>query len=101
MPRTRFLPAPLRRITNAFTVLAVLVVAAFVLNPSSEQHRRKIREAVADRSPIAGALGLGAAAAFVSTYHPLGLASYTTINGRTVSVGAFATVWVLTPSPAE
>ncbi len=43
----------------------------------------------------AAALGLGALAAFTSTYHPLGVASYTTVNGRTVSVGAFGMVVVL------
>jgi hypothetical protein len=77
---------------------AVLVVLAFVLNPSAERHRAKVKEAIAERSPLAGALGLGALAAFVSTYHPLGVASYTTVNDRTVSVGAFGLVWVLQPS---
>lgn len=78
-------------------IAAALTAAAFVLNPSPERHREKIKEAVAERSPLAGALGLGALTAFTSTYHPLGVASYTTVNGRTVSVGAFGVVLVLQP----
>lgn len=78
-------------------IAAALTAAAFVLNPSPERHREKIRQAVAERSPLAGALGLGALTAFTSTYHPLGVASYTTVNGRTVSVGAFGVVLVLQP----
>jgi hypothetical protein len=81
--------------------IAALAVAAFVSNPSPQRHREKIKQAMAERSPIAGALGLGALAAFVSTYHPLGVASYTTVNGNTVSIGAFAMVFVLQPSPMK
>ena len=40
-------------------------------------------------------LGLGALAAFVSNYHSLGVASYTSIRGRTVSVGVMGMVFVL------
>lgn len=74
--------------------LAAVAVLAVVTNPSPERHRTKLREAVAARSPIAGALGLGALTAFVSTYHPLGVASYTTVDQRVVTVGAFGLVWV-------
>ncbi|HEY5635227.1 MAG TPA: hypothetical protein VIT02_15840 [Burkholderiaceae bacterium] len=87
---------------KAVVVSAVLAAAAtaaaFVLNPTPEQHRAKIREAVAERSPLAGALGVGAITAFVSNYHPLGVASYTTVDGRVVSIGAFATVFVMEQS---
>jgi hypothetical protein len=78
---------------------AAATAAAFLLNPSPEQHREKIKEAIAERSPIAGALGIGALTAFTSTYHPLGVASYTTVNERTVSVGALGMVFVLQPKP--
>lgn len=74
---------------------AGLTAAAFVLNPSPDQHRAKIKQAITERSPLAGALGIGALTAFTSTYHPLGVASYTTVNERTVSVGAFGFVFVL------
>lgn len=77
--------------------LALLVAAAFVFNPSPQQHRQKIKDTVADRSPLAGALGVGALAAFASTYHPLGVASYTTVNDRTVSIGALGYVYVMQP----
>lgn len=76
-------------------VAAAVTAAAFVLNPSPEQHRARIKAAIAERSPLAGVLGLGALTAFTSTYHPLGVASYTTVDGRTVSVGAFGMVFVL------
>lgn len=79
-------------------VAAAVTAAAFLLNPSPEQHRARIKQAIAERSPIAGALGIGALTAFTSTYHPLGVASYTTANGRTVSVGALGMVFVLQAS---
>lgn len=81
-------------------VAAAVTAAAFLLNPSPEQHRTRIKEAIAERSPLAGALGIGALTAFTSTYHPLGVASYTTVGDRTVSVGAFGMVFVLQPSQA-
>jgi hypothetical protein len=83
----------------AITVVAVLVAVAAVTNPSAERHRERIKTAIAERSPLAGVLGIGALTAFTSTYHPLGVASYATVNGRTVSVGAFGMVFVLQPSP--
>ena len=79
-------------------VTATVIAAAFLLNPSAEQHRAKIKETIAERSPIAGALGIGALTAFASTYHPLGVASYTTANDKTVSVGALGVVYVLQPT---
>ena len=51
---------------------AAVIGAAFLLNPSPDQHREQIKQAIAERSPVAGVLGLGALAAFTSTYHPLG-----------------------------
>jgi hypothetical protein len=77
---------------------AAVVAAAVVLNPSPERHREKIRQAVAQRSPLAGALGVGALAAFVSTYHSLGFASYTTVKDRTLSIGLLGMVFVLEPA---
>jgi len=77
---------------------AAVTAAAFLLNPSPEQHRARIKEAIAERSPLAGALGMGALTAFVSTYHSLGVASYTTVNERIASVGALGMVFVPQPS---
>ena len=86
--------------TSVVSAIAALVVVAlaFALNPSPERHRDEIQRAIAERSPIAGLLGLGAITAFVSTYHPLGVASYTTVNDRVVSVGAFGMVFFIQPA---
>lgn len=86
--------------TVLIVVLAALV-AAFALNPSAERHRSEVRDAVAERSPVAGLLGVGALTAFVSTYHPLGVASYTTVNDRVVSIGAFGIVYVRQPAASR
>lgn len=81
----------------AVVVTALVVAAGFVFNPSPERHREEIQRAIGERSPLAKVLGIGAVTAFVSTYHPLGVASYTTVNGRTVSIGAFGMVYVRQP----
>lgn len=78
---------------------ATVIALAFVLNPSAEQHRTKIRAVISERSVISKALGVGALTALVSTYSSLGVASYTTVNGRTVSIGAFGVVYVRELSP--
>lgn len=77
----------------ASVVAAIALVGlAIAFNPSPEKHREKIREAIAERSPLAGILGIGSLTAFVSSYHSLGVASYTVVNDRTVTVGAFGMV---------
>lgn len=78
-------------------ITATVVVMAFALNPTPDQHRAKIKASIAERSPLAGLLGLGALTAFASNYHPLGVASYTTVNDRTVSIGALGMVFVIQP----
>ena len=74
--------------------LALLFALAFIFNPSAEKHRAAIKEATAERSPVAGALGIGALTAFASTYHTWGVLSYTTANERVLSIGAFGVVYV-------
>jgi len=76
----------------AITVVAVVAVA---LNPTPEQHRAKIRTVISERSPVAGLLGLGSLAAFASAYHSVGVASYTMVNDRTVSIGVFGAVFIV------
>lgn len=61
-------------------VTAAVTAAAFLLNPLAEQHRAKIKAAIAERSPLAAVLGTGALTAFTSTCHPLGVASSTMVN---------------------
>ena len=85
----------MKRGVSTLLVVAAVVVAAAVLNPSPERHREKIRQAMGERSPIAGMLGLGSLKAFASNYHSLGVASYTTAGDRVASVGAFGFVYVL------
>ena len=82
-------------------IIVAIIAAAFALNPSPEKHRTKISEAIAARSPLEGALGIGAITAFVSAYHPLGVASYTTVNGHLTSIGVLGVVFVLEPSTGE
>lgn len=82
-----------KAITPLLTI-AVLVLLAIVLNPSPERHREKIRQAIGERSPVARVLGLGSLAAFASSYHSLGVASYTQAGERTLSIGVFGMVFV-------
>lgn len=85
-------------ITSSLTSLiavAVTAVVAVALNPTPEQHRARIKTVISERSPVAGLLGLGSLAAFASAYHSVGVASYTVVNERTVSIGAFGTVFIL------
>ncbi len=78
-------------------VLGALVAVAAATNPAPEAHRERIREVLAERSLLAKVLGISAMTAFASAYHPLIVASYTTVNGRVISVGAFGMVLVLEP----
>jgi hypothetical protein len=89
-------PMPKASVTSAIVTAAVFV-AAIALNPSADAHRGKIKQVTGERSPIAGALGLGALTAFVSSYHSWGVASYTTANDKLLSVGAFGMVYVVEP----
>ena len=67
----------------------------FRSNPSAERHRDKIKTALAERSQLNAAFGVGALTAFVSNYHSLGVVSYTTAGDKTLSVGVLGMVFVL------
>jgi hypothetical protein len=71
-----------------FAGIALVLALAFALNPSADKQRAAIREAVA------GALGIGALAAFTTTYDSWGVCSYATMQDRTVSIGALGVVHV-------
>lgn len=78
-------------------VLTLLAIAgtvglAVLTNPSPQDHRARIKQGTAERSPLAGALGVGALSAFASEYHSVGVASYTVVGEETVTVGAFGVV---------
>lgn len=79
---------------DALLIIIALAVLAASFNPPPEQHREKIREAVAERSQLARVFGLGHLTSFVSRYHNLGVASYTTVEDKVTSVGAFGVVYV-------
>lgn len=78
---------------SALVVAGALVLAA-VSNPSADRHRAKIKEAVAERSQLDKALGVGHLTAFVSRYHSFWVGSYTTVNEKVVTIGAFGMVFL-------
>jgi hypothetical protein len=80
-----------------FAIPVVALVLALVLNPSPERHRARIKETIGERSPVARVLGMGSLAAFASSYHSLGVASYTKAGDRMLSVGALGVVYVMQP----
>ena len=80
---------------RAVAAVVVILILAVALNPSPERHRARIKAVIAERSPLQGALGLGALTAFTSTYHSLVVASYTEAGGKTLSWGAFGMVYVV------
>ncbi|MDH4150480.1 MAG: hypothetical protein OEW79_09035 [Betaproteobacteria bacterium] len=77
-----------------FVAGALTVVLAIALNPSPERHRDKIKESIAERSQVAAALQLGSLTAFVSNYHSLVVASYTTVNDKVQSFGLLGMMFV-------
>ena len=84
-----------RRSTLVTVVVTAAVVAgAFALNPSPERHRQEIRRQLGERSPLVRLLGLGSLAAFTSSYHSLGVVSYTKAGDTVLSVGALGVVYV-------
>ena len=83
-----------KALTAALILVAALLLAA-ALNPSPERHRARIKEVVGERSPVARMFGVGSLAAFASSYHSIGVASYTKAGDKTLSVGAFGIVVVL------
>jgi len=80
--------------TASLLVAVAIVLLAFVLNPSADRHRARIKEAIAERSQLNKALGVGQLTAFVSKYHSVGVGSYTTVDDKVRSVGAFGIVFV-------
>lgn len=80
---------------------SALTAGAFLLNPTPEQHQAKIRAAVAEHQPLAGALGLGLLKSWTAQYHSIGIASYTTDETHLLSVGALSMVWALKPAASS
>lgn len=79
---------------TALVVVAILLLAA-ALNPSADRHRQKITEAISERSELESFFGIGKLTAFASRYSSLGIASYTTVDGKLTSIGVMGMVFVL------
>lgn len=73
-------------------VIAFLVLSA-VLNPSADKHRDTITQSISERSQLESVFGVGQFTAFAARYKSLGVASYTTVNGHVVTVGALGMVF--------
>ena len=84
-----------KSVTVSLIVTAGVIALAFPLNPSPEKHREKIKQVIAERSQVERLLGIGHLTSFVSQYHSLGIGSYTTVNDKITSTGAFGMVFVL------
>ncbi|MFZ2973475.1 MAG: hypothetical protein WA049_12615 [Ferribacterium limneticum] len=84
-----------KSVTVPLVVTAGVIALAFALNPSPEKHRDRIKQVIAERSQIERVLGIGHLTSFVSQYHSLGVGSYTTVNDKLTSAGAFGMVFVL------
>ena len=82
-------------------VFLAALLAAMALNPSDAKHRAAIRAAVAEQSPIAGALGLGALRAMTVEYHSYGIFSYTTFDDAVISIGTLSQVHVRKEAPPD
>ena len=79
----------------SLVVVALVLALAAMTNPTADQHRDAIRKAVAERSALERIFGVGVLTAFASSYRSLGVASYSVVNDRTVTVGAFGMVYVV------
>ncbi len=86
--------AMFRQLLKLAAVLIVIAAAGVLLNPSPEKHRDTIAQEMGRRSQIADLLQLGRITAFFSEYHSFGVGSYTTVNDKVVSIGAYGFVFV-------
>lgn len=84
----------MKRFTPLFVVIAALLLAALT-NPGAERHREKITATLSERSELNRLLGVGRIASFVSTYHTLGIASYSKVGDEVVAIGAYGMVFVI------
>ncbi|MGZ3158566.1 MAG: hypothetical protein ACXU7D_00610 [Burkholderiaceae bacterium] len=85
MPKSKYAPL----------IIAAVIILALILNPSPEKHREKIKDLVGERSLLDRTFRVGQFIAFASTYHSLGVASYTTVNERITSIGFMGLVFVM------
>lgn len=81
----------MRAYRGTFIVVG-LVALAVVSNPGKARHGAAIQSDMQKRHPVASLLGAGRLASAVADYHSLGVASYTTIDDKVATVGAFGFV---------
>lgn len=84
----------MKRFSPLVIALALLLVAA-LSNPGAQHHRERISASVSERSELNRLLGIGKLTSFVSVYHSLGIASYSTVDEEVVAIGAFGMVFVI------
>ena len=78
-------------------VVVGLLVAALLMNPGVERHRAAFKARFAAINPIAGSLGVGALVSMQQQYHSIAVLSYTDVDQRVATVGAFDMVFVVMP----
>ncbi|MGB4342776.1 MAG: hypothetical protein WBJ03_04105 [Moraxellaceae bacterium] len=84
----------MRKPKPAYIAVAIAaLILSFLLNPSAEKHRDKISQSISERSQLESVFGVGQLTAFAARYESVGIASYTTVSGKVVSVGAFGMVF--------
>lgn len=86
--------AHLSKKARDFIALLIILLLAALSNPGKARHDAAVREKVAAQSPVASLFGVGRLTTWVSQYHSLGVVSYTTLDGKLISVGAFGMISV-------
>jgi len=84
------------KIKPAHVVSVIALVALLILlNPSADKHREEISDSISERSQLESVLGVGKFTAFAAKYKSIGIASYTTVNGNVLTVGALGIVFFI------
>lgn len=79
---------------------ALIVVLAFMLNPSEADHRAKLRAAIETRHPITQLFGISQLGTLDVKYENFGFMSLTTRASRNVTLGMYGYVYVFNPRAA-
>lgn len=77
--------------------ILILLVIAFLSNPSFDSHKEELEKKYIEKNPITGYFGVGKLLTNLVQYHNKTFYSYTTENFKNnkVSLGIFGTVWVV------
>ena len=77
-----------------FWILVVILLIALITRPNHEDHKDKIKRKFKENNPVTGAVGGGNVFAGMVNYHDYYIFTTTTLQDKTVSVGAFQVVYV-------